>query len=119
MAENRRELERLLATLHDDATYEVVPTRQTWRGKSEVAEFYRVLWAGIPDVKLDLVSRFDADDCVVEESVVHGTFSAPLFGFAPTGGPIRFRVVIFFPVSDGKFAGERVFFDSAEIAPGT
>ncbi len=116
IAENRRELDRLLATLHDECVYEVLPTKQTWRGKGEVAEFYRGLWTGIADVKLHLLNRIDADDCVVEQSEVHGTMSGPLFGIAPSGGPVRFRVVIFFPVRDGRFVGERVYFDLAELA---
>ena len=116
IAENRRELDRLLATLRDDCVYEVVPTGRLWRGKAEVAEFYRGLWRALPDVKLDLLGRIDADDCVVEESVVRGTLSGDLFGFPPTGGPLRLRVVIFFPVSEGAFTGERVYFDAAELA---
>ena len=116
IAENRRELDRLLATLRDDCVYEVVPTGRTWRGKDEVAEFYRGLWSALPDVKLDLLGRIDADDCVVEESVVRGTLSGDLFGFPSTGGPLRLRVVIFFPVREGAFAGERVYFDAAELA---
>lgn len=116
IAENRRELERLLATLHDECVYEVVPTGQVWRGKAEVSEFYRGLWAGIPDVKLDLLNRVDADDCVVEQSEVYGTMAGTLFGIPPSGGALRFRVVIFFPVRDGKFVGERVYFDLAELA---
>lgn len=116
VAENKRELERLIATLHEDCVYEVVPTGQVFRGKDEVRTFYRGLWEGIPDVRLDLLSRIDADDCVVEQSEVHGTMSGTLFGFPPSRGPIRFTVVIFFPVRDGKFVGERVYFDAAEIA---
>ncbi len=115
LAENKRELERLIATLHDDCVYEVVPSGQVWRGKDEVRTFYRGLWEGIPDVKLDLLSRIDADDCVVEQSEVYGTMSGTLFGFPPSGKALRFRVVIFFPVRDGKFVGERVYFDAAEI----
>ena len=116
IAENRRELERLIATLDEDCVYEVVPTGQVFRGKDEVRTFYRGLWEGIPDVKLDLLSRIDADDCIVEQSEVYGTMSGALFGFPPSGTSLRFRVVIFFPVRDGKFVGERVYFDAAEIA---
>jgi steroid delta-isomerase-like uncharacterized protein len=116
IAENRRELERLISTLHEECVYEVVPTDQVFRGKAEVRTFYRGLWEGIPDVKLDLLNRIDADDCVVEQSEVYGTMSGTLFGFPPSGEAIRFKVVIFFPVRDGKFVGERVFFDAAEIA---
>jgi len=81
-----------------------------------VRNFYRGLWEGIPDVKLDLLNRIDADDCIVEQSEVYGTMSGTLFGFPPSGKPIRFKVVIFFPVREGKFVGERVYFDAAEIA---
>jgi steroid delta-isomerase-like uncharacterized protein len=116
VAENRRELERLIATLHDECVYEVVPTAQVFKGKDEVRNFYRGLWEGVPDVKLDLLNRIDADDCIVEQSEVYGTMTGTLFGFPPSGKPLRFKVVIFFPVRDGKFVGERVYFDAAEIA---
>lgn len=115
-AENRRELERLIATLHDDCEYQVVPLQQYWRGKDEVRQFYRGLWAAIPDVKLTLLNRVDADDCIVEESEVSGRMDGPLFGLAPSGQPVRYRVVIFFPVRDGLFTGERVYLDLAELA---
>ena len=115
-AENRRQLEDLIATLHEDCEYEVVPLQQRWRGKAEVREFYRGLWAAIPDVKLTLLNRVDAEDCIVEESEVSGLMDGPLFGLAPSGQPVRYRVVIFFPVRDGLFTGERVYLDLAELA---
>jgi steroid delta-isomerase-like uncharacterized protein len=115
-AENRRELERLIATLHDDCEYEVVPMAQHWRGKDEVREFYRGLWGAIPNVKLELLNRVDAEDCVVEESEVYGRMEGPLFGVEPSGQELRYRVVIFFPVRDGLFTGERVYFDVADFA---
>jgi steroid delta-isomerase-like uncharacterized protein len=115
-AENRRELERLIATLHDDCEYQVVPLGQQWRGKDEVREFYRGLWRAIPNVKLELLNRVDADDCIVEESEVYGRMEGPLFGVEPSGQELRYRVVIFFPVRDGLFTGERVYFDVADFA---
>jgi steroid delta-isomerase-like uncharacterized protein len=115
-AENRRELERLIATLHEDCLYESVPLAQKWQGKDEVREFYRGLWAAIPNVKLDLLNRVDADDCIVEESEVHGVMEGPLFGIAPSGKELRFRLVIFFPVRDGLFTGERLYFNLADFA---
>jgi steroid delta-isomerase-like uncharacterized protein len=115
-AENRRELERLIATLHEDCEYEVVPLGQYWRGKDAVREFYRGLWRGIPNVKLTLLNRIDAEDCIVEESEIFGRMDGPLFGVEPSGRELRYRVVIFFPVRDGLFAGERVYFDVADFA---
>ena len=115
-AENRRELDRLIATLHDNCEYEVIPLGRRWHGKDEVREFYRGLWRGIPNVKLTLLNRVDADDCVVEESEIFGRMEGPLFDLPPTGRDLRYRVVIFFPVRDRLFAGERVYFDLAEFA---
>jgi steroid delta-isomerase-like uncharacterized protein len=115
-AENRRELERLISTLHEDCEYEVVPLAQKWRGKSEVRDFYNGLWRGIPNVKLKLLNRTDAEDCIVEESEVSGLMEGPLFGVEPSGKELRYRVVIFFPVKDNLFLGERVYFDLAEFA---
>jgi predicted ester cyclase len=40
----------------------------------------------------------------------------PLFGVEPSGQQLRYRVVIFFPVRDGRFTGERVYFDLADFA---
>src|SRR5207237_4076226 len=82
----------------------------------EVREFYRGLWRGIPNVKLTLLNRVDADDCVVEESEIFGRMEGPLFGVEPSGADLRYRVVIFFPVRDALFSGERVYFDLAEFA---
>ncbi len=115
-AENRRELDRLISTLHEDCEYEVVPLGQRWRGKAEVREFYLGLWRGIPNVKLTLLNRIDAEDCIVEESEVWGRMEGPLFGVEPSGQELRYRVVIFFPVKDNLFTGERVYFDLAEFA---
>jgi hypothetical protein len=83
-AENRRELERLVATLHEDCEYEVVPLGLRWRGKDAVREF--------------------------------GRMDGPLFGAEPSGKELGYRVVIFFPVRDGRFTGERVYFDLADFA---
>ena len=115
-AENRRELERLVATLHEACEYEVVPLGRRWRGRDEVREFYRELWRAIPNVRLTLLNRVDADDCVVEESEIFGRMDGPLFDLEPSGADLRYRVVIFFPVRDGLFTGERVYFDLAGFA---
>src|SRR5260370_630463 len=107
-AENRRELERLIATLHEDCAYEVVPLGLRWRGKDEVREFYHGLWRGIPNVKLTLLNRVDADDCVVEESEVSGRMEGQLFGLAPSGQELRSRSAVFFRVRPRLFPVDRV-----------
>jgi steroid delta-isomerase-like uncharacterized protein len=115
LAENRRDLDRLIHTLAEDAVYEIVPLKKFWRGKEEIREFYHMLWEAMPDVKLDLRSRVADEHYVVEESHVHGTHSGPLFGIPPSGRHIEFDLVIYFPFRDGMILGERMYLDVNSI----
>ncbi len=115
LAENRRDLERLIDTLADDAVYEIVPLKMFWRGKEEIRQFYRMLWTAMPDVKLDLRSRVADEHYLVEESHAHGTHEGPLFGIPPSGRHIEFDLVIYFPFRDGEIMGERMYLDVSSI----
>jgi steroid delta-isomerase-like uncharacterized protein len=115
LAENRRDLERLIDTLAEEAVYEIVPTGKAWRGKEEIREFYHMLWEAMPDVKLDLRNRVADERYVVEESHVHGTHTGPLFGILPSGRHIEFDLVIFFPFENGRIMGERLYLDVQSI----
>lgn len=115
LAENKRDLERLIDTLADDAVYEIVSIKKVWRGKDEIREFYHMLWTAMPDVKLDLRSRVADENYVVEESHVHGTHTGPLFGIPPSGRYIEFDLVIYFPFRDGEIMGERMYLDVNSI----
>lgn len=115
LAENRRDLDRLIDTLAEDAVYEIVPLKQFWRGKEEIRQFYNMLWTAMPDVKLDLRSRVADENYVVEESHVHGTHEGPLFGIPPSGRYIEFDLVIYFPFRDGEIMGERLYLDVNSI----
>jgi steroid delta-isomerase-like uncharacterized protein len=115
LAENRRDLDRLIATLADDAVYEIVPLKKFWRGKDEIREFFQGLWTALPDVKLDLRSRVADEHYVVEESHVRGTHTGPLFGIPPSGRYIEFDLVIYFPFRNGEILGERLYLDVNSI----
>lgn len=115
LAENKRDLDRLIGTLANDAVYEIVPLKQFWRGKDEIRNFYNMLWTAIPDVKLDLRSRVADEHYVVEESHVHGMHTGPLFGVPPSNRHIEFDLVIYFPFRDGEIMGERLYLDVNSI----
>jgi steroid delta-isomerase-like uncharacterized protein len=115
LAENRRDLDRLIDTLSEDAVYEIVPLKKYWRGKAEIREFYNMLWTAMPDVKLDLRTKVADEHYVIEESHVHGTHEGPLFGIPPSGRYIEFDLVIFFPFENGEIMGERLYLDVNSI----
>ena len=60
-----------------------MPLKKEWRGKTEIREFYKMLWTALPDVKLDLMSRVADEHYVVEESHVHGTHTGPFSVYRP------------------------------------
>jgi steroid delta-isomerase-like uncharacterized protein len=111
LAENHRSIEGLLETLCAEPVYQIMATGQTYTGRAAVADFYRGLFEAMPDVTFELVGQFVSEMGVVEESVLMGTHTGPLFGLAPTGKPVRLPLVIVFPMHDGEILGERLYFD--------
>jgi steroid delta-isomerase-like uncharacterized protein len=111
LAENRRSIEGLLATLCAEPVYELMATGQRYLGRDGVARFYTGLFEGLPDATFDLVSVTIGENGVVEESVLRGTHTGRLFGIAASGQTLRLPLTIVFPFAGGKFLGERLYFD--------
>ena len=111
LAENRRSVEGLLATLTPEPLYVIMATGQEHRGREGVASFYLGLFESMPDVSFDLQEVFIGESGVVEESVMVGTHTGNLFGLPPTGRPIHLPLTIVFPMRDGAILGERLYFD--------
>lgn len=111
LAENRRNIPGLLATLVDDPLYIIMAIGLEYRGQSGVAGFYQGLFDGMPDANFNLKSVTVGEEMVVEESVFIGTHTGPLFNLPPTGKFITFPLIIMFPLVGDKFWGERMYFD--------
>jgi steroid delta-isomerase-like uncharacterized protein len=111
IAENRRSVEGLLATLCAEPLYEIMATGEKFVGREGVARFYTGLFAGVPDANFDLRDVFISENGVVEESLLTGTQTGSLLGIPPTGRAIRLPLTIVFPYRDNTFLGERLYFD--------
>jgi steroid delta-isomerase-like uncharacterized protein len=111
LAENRRSVDGLLATLCAEPLYVIMATGQEHRGPAAVAAFYTGLFESMPDVTFDLQEVFIGESGVVEESVLVGTHTGNLFGLPPTGRPIRLPLTIVFPMRNDEILGERLYFD--------
>ena len=111
LAENRRDIPGLLATLVEEPLYVVMATGQEYRGKEGVASFYQGLFDGLPDASFDLQSVTIGEEMVVEESRFHGTHTGTLFGIPATEKFVTFPLIIMFPVIGDRFYGERLYFD--------
>jgi len=112
IAEDKRDIAGLIATLTPDCVYEVVGEHEArWEGHAGATRFYMSLLSAFPDIHFDLQSIVIGPQGVCEEARVTGTHKAKWLDRAPTGQQVEFRVVIFFPWDSAKkkFTGERVF----------
>ena len=117
MAEDRRDLDGLVATLTPDCVYEIFPTRQRWVGHDGARAFYTAFLGAFPDVKFELVDIAIGPQGVIEIVDMTGTHRGEWAGIAPTGEPVSLRIVIHFPWDPDaeRFAGENVYFDTAAL----
>ena len=120
IAEERRDLPGLLETLTQDCVYEIIPTGQRWEGHSGARAFYESFIHAFPDVKFRLHDIVIGPQGVMETAELTGTHEQAWGDFPPSKQPIRLLLVIHFPwnAEEGKFAGEKIYFDRAALATG-
>lgn len=113
IAETRRDVEGLIATLSADCVYEIVPTGQRWDGQAGARAFYTELFAAFPDNAFDLTDIVIGPQGVFEVATLTGTNLGPWAGQPPSGLPVRLAVLIHFPwdAAAGRFTGERIYLD--------
>jgi predicted ester cyclase len=112
IAEDKRDIPGLIATLTPDCVYEVVGEQGArWEGHAGATRFYTELLGAIPDIHFDLQHIVIGPQGVSEEARATGTLQGRWLSRAATGAAVEFRVVIFFPwdPQKKKFRGERVF----------
>ena len=118
IAEDRRDINGLVATLSPDCIYEIVPTGQRWEGHDGARAFYTELFAAFPDNAFALTEIVIGPQGVFEVATLTGTNLGPWAGAAPTGLPVALQVLILFPwdAATKRFSGERIWFDRGAIS---
>ena len=111
LAEDRRDIAGLLATLTDDCVYELAGTSHIWTGHEGAARFYGDLLAAFPDIDFELTEIVIGPQGVCEAARVTGTHEVDWLDYPARGESVEFRVVIFFPWDAGRrlFKGEKVY----------
>jgi len=117
IAEDRRDIDGLVATLGPDCVYEVVPTGQCWDGHEGARRFYQELFEAFPDNAFALSDIVIGPQGVFEVATLTGTNLGPWAGAPASGLPVRLRIMIRFPwdESTSLFGGERIYFDRGEL----
>jgi predicted ester cyclase len=113
IAEDRRDIDGLIATLAESCVYEMVPTARRWEGHAGARAFYTELFAAFPDNRFALSEIVVGPQGVFEVATLTGTNRGPWGGVEPSGLPVSLQVLILFPwdpVTE-RFSGERIWFD--------
>jgi predicted ester cyclase len=117
IAEDRRDIDGLLATLSTACEYEIVPTGQSWHGLDGVRRFYTELFAAFPDNRFALTEIVVGPQGVFEVARLTGTNLGPWAGVPASGLPVDLEVLILFPWDpiSRRFLGERIWFDRGQL----
>ncbi len=112
---NRRDFARSAELTQPDAVTVMVPTGQEFRGP-EGTVAYLTGWAtAFPDSTVEVLNVVAGEDGGAVEFIGQGTHTGPLVTPAgiipPTGRRVEFRLCDVWTVRDGKFAGNRNYFD--------
>ena len=117
IAEDRHDIDGLIATLVPDCVYEIVPTGQRWDGHAGARGFYTELFAAFPDNRFALTEIVVGPQGVFEVATLTGTNQGPWAGAEPSGLPVSLQVLILFPWDPvtGRFLGEQIWFDRGTL----
>src|SRR5262245_48213242 len=97
IAEDRRDIDGLIATLAYDCVYEIVGSGLRWQGHEGAQAFYTELFAAFPDNRFALTDIVIGPQGVFEAVVLEATHEASFAGLAPSGRHVRLELAILFP----------------------
>src|SRR3954451_8385903 len=101
IAEDRRDIDGLIATLAPSCEYELIPTGQRWDGHDGARAFYTELFAAFPDNRFALTDIVIGPQGVFEAVVLEATQLGPFAGAAATREKVRLELAILFPWDPG------------------
>jgi predicted ester cyclase len=113
IAEDRRDIDGLIATLAPECVYAIVGTELRWDGHDGARAFYTELFAAFPDNRFALTDIVIGPQGVFEAVVLEATHLGLFAGLEPTGRHVRLELAILFPWDPGsrRFLGEQIFID--------
>ena len=97
------DMERVASVFTDDCIYEDVALGVVNRGKAELIAFGNGFIAGVPDLQVEVTSRFASGDKAAAEWKMSGTHTGDLPGMPATGKTFSLR-----GVSTFELRGDRV-----------
>jgi steroid delta-isomerase-like uncharacterized protein len=105
--------EQLVALFTDDCVYEDVTMGVVNHGKTEVANFYTLVFGAFPDFKIELTAHFVADNWAGAEWLMTGTHQGDLPGLPATNKHFSIRGASVFELQGTTFRRCSDYWDMA------
>ena len=114
-AEDRHDVDAVLATFTDDCIYRIPAYNLDLRGKEQIGQFYRGMFDSFPDFLNETEVYHVSDKAIFVEIVTERTHDGPWQTFEPTGATFRTTSLAQFPIApDGLLGGEIVHVNPAD-----
>ena len=114
--ENQHDLDGVLATFGDGARYDDESWGEHYEGLSGVRQFYQQIMRALPDLTIDVIRRYVAEEAIVVEVIIRGTHLGSWRGLAPTGRRVEFPLCgVYTFDADDRLAGERIYYDRGTV----
>ena len=111
-----RDLEALAGHWSEDGVEDLVPIGPL-RGRDGIKDFFREMFAAMPDGQLTLQRIVAGERLAAVEWRVTGTFSGgPFQGIDPTGKPVELRGLDLLEIADGEIVSNSAYFDGMAFA---
>lgn len=112
----RRDVDGLGEHWSPDGVEDLVPIG-ILRGREEVKDFFREVFAAMPDAETRVLRVVAGETSAAVEWRMTGTFTGAQFqGVDPTGKPIDVRGLDFVEIADGLIVSNTAYYDQMEFA---
>jgi steroid delta-isomerase-like uncharacterized protein len=115
-AEDRQDVEAILATFTEDCYYSVPGIGVELRGKEQIRRWYEESFTAVPDFRNSDERYYESGSNIFFEASIEGTHLGNWQGWAPTGRRFSLPILVRIPIApDGLLEAEVVHFDSAGL----
>jgi steroid delta-isomerase-like uncharacterized protein len=112
---NRQDLEGVLAYYDESITWLNIAMEETYRGKAEVRQFLRKLFAAFPDLNFEVTYKIARGDNVAEQWFIRGTHLGMFMGIPPTRRRVEIPGMSMAELREGKFVSDHFYFDALGV----
>jgi steroid delta-isomerase-like uncharacterized protein len=106
--ENQHDLEGILSTFGDTARYDDEAWDEHFGGRSGVRQFYEQIMTALPDLEIEVLQQYVADQAILVEVMIRGTHLGEWKGLPATGRRVQLPICgIYTFDADNRLAGER------------